>query len=101
MGGDIGLKQLGWVALQFAKPSASLEAIMCKIAIHGFGRIGRSTLKAALKGRLFVPVSISDVKDAPTLAALFEVDTNYPRWTEEVVLLSLITIGCGRWRRSG
>jgi glyceraldehyde 3-phosphate dehydrogenase len=57
---------------------------MSKIAIHGFGRIGRSTLKAALKEGLFVPVSISDIKDAPTLAALFEVDTNYARWTEEV-----------------
>lgn len=57
---------------------------MKKIAIHGFGRIGRSTLKAALKQGLFVPVSISDIKDAPTLAALFEVDTNYARWPEEV-----------------
>lgn len=57
---------------------------MSKIAIHGFGRIGRSTLKVALKEGLFVPVSISDIKDAPTLAALFEVDTNYARWTEEV-----------------
>jgi glyceraldehyde 3-phosphate dehydrogenase len=57
---------------------------MKRIAIHGFGRIGRSTLKAALKGGLFVPFSISDVKDAPTLAALFEVDTNYARWAEEV-----------------
>jgi glyceraldehyde 3-phosphate dehydrogenase len=57
---------------------------MSKIAIHGFGRIGRSTLKVALKEGLFVPISISDIKDAPTLAALFEVDTNYARWTEEV-----------------
>jgi glyceraldehyde 3-phosphate dehydrogenase len=57
---------------------------MGKIAIHGFGRIGRSTLKVALKEGLFVPVSISDVKDLPTLAALFEVDTNYARWAEEV-----------------
>jgi glyceraldehyde 3-phosphate dehydrogenase len=57
---------------------------MGKIAIHGFGRIGRSTLKVALKERLFVPVSISDIKDTPTLAALFEVDTNYARWAEEV-----------------
>jgi glyceraldehyde 3-phosphate dehydrogenase len=57
---------------------------MSKVAIHGFGRIGRSTLKAALKGGLFVPAAISDIKDAPTLAALFEVDTNYARWTEEV-----------------
>ncbi|MGE5373581.1 MAG: type I glyceraldehyde-3-phosphate dehydrogenase [Bacteroidota bacterium] len=57
---------------------------MGNIAIHGFGRIGRSTLKAALKGGLFVPVSISDIKDAPTLAALFEADTNYGRWAEKV-----------------
>jgi glyceraldehyde 3-phosphate dehydrogenase len=57
---------------------------MGNIAIHGFGRIGRSTLKAGLKGGLFVPVSISDVKDIPTLAALFEVDSNYGRWHEEV-----------------
>jgi len=57
---------------------------MTKLAIHGFGRIGRSTLKAALKDDLFVPVSVSDIKDAPTLAALFEVDSNYPRWMEEV-----------------
>jgi len=57
---------------------------MNRIAIHGFGRIGRSTVKAALKNDLFVPISISDIKDAPTLAALFEVDTNYPRWMEEV-----------------
>ena len=57
---------------------------MGKIAIHGFGRIGRSALKAALKNSLFVPTSISDIKDLPTLAALFEVDTNYLRWHEEV-----------------
>jgi glyceraldehyde 3-phosphate dehydrogenase len=29
-------------------------------------------------------VSISDIKDVPTLAALFEVDSNYGRWPEEV-----------------
>jgi glyceraldehyde 3-phosphate dehydrogenase len=57
---------------------------MGKIAIHGFGRIGRSALKAALKANLFTPVSISDIKDIPTLAALFEVDSNYGRWPEEV-----------------
>lgn len=57
---------------------------MRNIAIHGFGRIGRSALKVALKGDLFVPVSISDIKDAATLAALFEADTNYGRWNEAV-----------------
>ncbi len=57
---------------------------MGNIAIHGFGRIGRSTLKAALRGGLFVPSLISDVKDIPTLAALFDVDSNYGRWHEDV-----------------
>ena len=57
---------------------------MGKIAIHGFGRIGRSALKAALKDNLFVPAAISDIKDLPTLAALFEVDSNYVRWSEPV-----------------
>lgn len=57
---------------------------MNKIAIHGFGRIGRSLLRMALQNKLFVPVSISDIKDLPTLAALFEVDTNYGRWHEEI-----------------
>jgi glyceraldehyde 3-phosphate dehydrogenase len=57
---------------------------MANIAIHGFGRIGRSALKAALQQGLFVPVAISDIKDVPTLAALFEVDTNYGRWHEKV-----------------
>ena len=41
-------------------------------------------MKVALNNHLFVPVSISDIKDVPTLAALFEVDSNYGRWPEEV-----------------
>ncbi|MBD3922217.1 aldehyde dehydrogenase [Paenibacillus sp. PR3] len=57
---------------------------MGKIAIFGFGRIGRQLLRAALQEKLFVPYSVSDIKDESTLAALFEVDTNYKRWHEEV-----------------
>ncbi len=57
---------------------------MSRIAIHGFGRIGRSCLKVALKNNLWVPVSISDIKDMSTLAAVFEVDSNYGRWPEDV-----------------
>jgi glyceraldehyde 3-phosphate dehydrogenase len=57
---------------------------MARIAIHGFGRIGRSALKAALKGDLFSPVSVSDIRDIPTLAAVFAVDSNYGRWPEPV-----------------
>jgi glyceraldehyde 3-phosphate dehydrogenase len=57
---------------------------MTRIAIHGFGRIGRSLMRVALSNDLFVPLSISDIKDLETLAALFEVDSNYGRWPEEV-----------------
>ena len=57
---------------------------MGKIALHGFGRIGRQFLRVALAQKFFVPVSISDIRDEPTLAALFAVDTNYGRWPEPV-----------------
>ncbi|NBD25437.1 type I glyceraldehyde-3-phosphate dehydrogenase [Paenibacillus glycinis] len=57
---------------------------MGKIAIFGFGRIGRTLLRVALQDKLFVPVSVSDIKDEGTLAALFEVDSNYKRWHEDV-----------------
>ena len=57
---------------------------MSNIAIHGFGRIGRSMLKAALKQNLFIPVSISNIRDLSTMVALFQVDSNYGYWHEEV-----------------
>ncbi|HEX9069204.1 MAG TPA: glyceraldehyde 3-phosphate dehydrogenase NAD-binding domain-containing protein, partial [Ktedonobacterales bacterium] len=67
---------------------------MGKIAIHGFGRIGRSALKAALSGNLFSPVAISDIKDIETLGVLFAVDTNYGLWPEPVTASgSGLTIG--------
>lgn len=59
---------------------------MGKIAIQGFGRIGRSALKAALKADLFSPVAISDVKDLDNLAALFKADSNYGLWPEDVTV---------------
>jgi len=57
---------------------------MAKIALHGFGRIGRQFLRIGLEKNLFVPASVSDVKDEATLAALFSVDTNYGRWHQPV-----------------
>ena len=57
---------------------------MGKVAIHGFGRIGRTALKVALKENLWTPVSISDIRDIPTFAAVFEADSNYGRWHEPV-----------------
>ncbi|TDO20295.1 type I glyceraldehyde-3-phosphate dehydrogenase [Pedobacter duraquae] len=53
---------------------------MKKIAIYGFGRIGRQLLRIALDRDLFVPQAIADVKAVKTLGALFSVDTNYGRW---------------------
>ncbi len=57
---------------------------MGNIAIHGFGRIGRSTMRVALSRQLFAPVSISDIRDIETFAALFAVDSNYGRFPESV-----------------
>jgi glyceraldehyde 3-phosphate dehydrogenase len=57
---------------------------MNKIAIHGFGRIGRITARAAMSKGLFTPVSVSDITDLPTLAALFKADSNYGLWPENV-----------------
>jgi glyceraldehyde 3-phosphate dehydrogenase len=57
---------------------------MPSIAIFGFGRIGRSALRAALKDNLFTPRVIGDIKDLENLAALFKVDSNYGIWPEAV-----------------
>jgi glyceraldehyde 3-phosphate dehydrogenase len=57
---------------------------MGHIAIHGFGRIGRTLLRIALERKLFTPKAVSDIKDLSTLGALFAVDTNYGRWPEPV-----------------
>src|SRR5499427_1603537 len=69
---------------------------MARIAIHGFGRIGRSLMKMALKNNLFFPVSISDIKDVDTLAALLEVDSNYGRWPVEVTTKDSCFVVAGR-----
>ncbi len=67
---------------------------MAGIAIHGFGRIGRSALKEALKQNLFTPVSISDIRDAHAFAQLFKADSNYGLWPEDVSATDdTITIG--------
>jgi len=57
---------------------------MGKVAIHGFGRIGRTLMRIGLQRNLFTPFSISDIKDTDTLASLFYVDSNYGRWNEDV-----------------
>ncbi len=48
------------------------------IAINGFGRIGRHSLKAALTKKDIKVVAVNDLTDTKTLAHLFKHDTAYP-----------------------
>lgn len=58
-----------------------------KIAINGFGRIGRCTLRAAIKKGLDVEfVAINDLSDNKTLAHLFKYDSSYGVFDGEVKL---------------
>mgnify|MGYP005854039043 CR=1 FL=1 len=52
-----------------------------KIAINGFGRIGRQTLRAALaKNSELEIVAVNDLVPAETLAHLFEFDSVYGKF---------------------
>jgi glyceraldehyde 3-phosphate dehydrogenase len=55
-----------------------------RLAINGFGRIGRSFVKAALKDREFMNsidiVAINDLTDAKTLAHLFKYDSVFGKF---------------------
>src|ERR1700742_2523499 len=46
-----------------------------KVAINGFGRIGRVTLRALLKRSNIEVVAINDITDSATLAHLFKYDS--------------------------
>jgi glyceraldehyde 3-phosphate dehydrogenase len=57
---------------------------MAKIAINGFGRIGRNVLKIGWTNPEFEVVAINDLTDAATLAYLLRHDTNYGAWGVKV-----------------
>jgi len=57
---------------------------MPRIAINGFGRIGRNTLKAGFRKRGFQVVAINDLTDPATLAHLLKYDTVYGHYPEPV-----------------
>lgn len=63
---------------------------MIKVAINGFGRIGRSTLRAALLdkdyGNVFEVVAINDLASPDVLAYLFKYDTVHGKFNGEVEL---------------
>ena len=55
-----------------------------KIAINGFGRIGRNALKIALMRRDLEVVAINDLTDTKTLAFLLKHDSSYGTYSREV-----------------
>jgi len=61
---------------------------MIKVGINGFGRIGRNTLRAALKhsryGENFEIVAINDLGNTTTLAHLFKYDSIYKKFDGDV-----------------
>lgn len=58
---------------------------MTKIAINGFGRIGRPALRRILdKHPNIEVVAINDLTDIPTLAHLLKFDSTYGRYDKEV-----------------
>ncbi|MFA4871604.1 MAG: type I glyceraldehyde-3-phosphate dehydrogenase [Patescibacteria group bacterium] len=57
---------------------------MKKIAINGFGRIGRTTFKIALTKKNLQVVAINDLTDTRTLAYLLKYDSVYGRYDKKV-----------------
>lgn len=57
---------------------------MARIAINGFGRIGRTVFKVGWENPAFDVVAINDLTDAATLAYLLKHDTNYGTWKPDV-----------------
>lgn len=55
-----------------------------RIAINGFGRIGRAAFKIALEKPDVEIVAINDLTDIPTLAHLLRYDTAYGKYEKEV-----------------
>lgn len=57
---------------------------MIKLAINGFGRIGRAAFKIALENKEIEIVALNDLTDNETLAHLLKYDTVYREYPKEV-----------------
>lgn len=67
---------------------------MVKIAINGFGRIGRNALKILLERRNAKVVAINDLTDTKTLAHLLKHDSSYGTYGKEVLYDGdILTVG--------
>jgi len=61
-----------------------LLEVMMKIAINGFGRIGRAAAKIIFERPGIELMAVNDLTDVPTLAHLLKYDTSYGIWEREV-----------------
>ena len=57
---------------------------MIKVAINGFGRIGRNAFKIAFERRDLEIVAVNDLTDTKTLAHLLKYDSSYGTYDREV-----------------
>lgn len=57
---------------------------MIKVAINGFGRIGRMTLRVMLERKNIKVVAVNDLADAATLSHLFKYDSVHGQFTGTV-----------------
>ena len=64
-----------------------------KIAINGFGRIGRLTMRNLLKKKGVEVVAINDLTDNETLAHLFKYDSVHGKYAGEVKVDGIETSG--------
>lgn len=55
-----------------------------RVAINGFGRIGRHIFRQIIKDSSFEVVAVNDITDAPTLAHLLSYDSAYGRFDKAV-----------------
>ena len=58
---------------------------MIKVAINGFGRIGRLACREMITSTEFDVVAINDLTDAETLAYLLKYDTNHRSFHEDLI----------------
>ena len=59
---------------------------MIRLAINGFGRIGRAAFKIALEDKEVEVVAINDLGDPENLAYLLRYDSVYGRYAREVAI---------------
>lgn len=73
---------------------------MLRVAINGFGRIGRSTLRAALKdrdyGNKFEVIAVNDLASPDILVHLFKYDTIHGKFDGEVYLQASNLVANGK-----